>query len=215
VKLNVSKSGLSTTIGGRGLSVNVGKRGTYLNAGLPGTGLSMRERLDKPAPRSTSASASIRPPSKQPLNDNPSQVAGLTSSSMPFWRSWFTPGYRRGRQSFLAGILIMWGLLLCALFLWMGTLPVPGSPELSSVPQAGVVVPLALVFAWVQAMLVIQRLRDTGLPPWPAFAGLVGLAIFLWPGALLALGVLALWPSKAEPLAPQVRVEPRFTASGV
>ncbi len=84
VKLNVSKSGLSTTIGGRGLSVNVGKRGTYLNAGLPGTGLSMRERLDKPAPRSTSASASIRPPSKQPLDDNPSQGVGPTSSSVPF-----------------------------------------------------------------------------------------------------------------------------------
>ena len=45
VRLNVSRSGLSASIGPRGLSVTVGKRGTYLNAGAPGTGLSVRERL--------------------------------------------------------------------------------------------------------------------------------------------------------------------------
>lgn len=45
VRLNISKSGFSTTIGGRGASVNVGKSGTYMNAGIPGTGLSMREKI--------------------------------------------------------------------------------------------------------------------------------------------------------------------------
>ena len=51
VRLNVSRSGVSTTVGGRGASVNVGKRGTYVNAGIPGSGISMRERLDRPTRR--------------------------------------------------------------------------------------------------------------------------------------------------------------------
>ena len=46
VTLNLSKSGVSAT---------VGKRGTYLNAGLPGTGIYSRPRLDKPAGRRRSA----------------------------------------------------------------------------------------------------------------------------------------------------------------
>ena len=40
VKLNISKSGLSTSIGGPGATVNFSKRGTRRTVGLPGTGLS-------------------------------------------------------------------------------------------------------------------------------------------------------------------------------
>ncbi len=47
VRLNISKTGISGTIGPRGASVNVGKKGVYANAGLPGTGLSTRTRLDR------------------------------------------------------------------------------------------------------------------------------------------------------------------------
>jgi len=47
VRVNFSKSGMSTTIGGRGLSVNIGKKGTYLNTGIPGTGLYDRTRISK------------------------------------------------------------------------------------------------------------------------------------------------------------------------
>ena len=39
VRVNFSKSGVSTTIGGKGLSVNVGGKGAYLNTSIPGTGL--------------------------------------------------------------------------------------------------------------------------------------------------------------------------------
>lgn len=45
VKLNISKSGISTTLGAKGASVNVGKKGAHLNAGLPGTGLSSRTKI--------------------------------------------------------------------------------------------------------------------------------------------------------------------------
>lgn len=45
VRINLSKSGISTTIGPRGASINIGKNGTYLNTGIPGTGLYMREKI--------------------------------------------------------------------------------------------------------------------------------------------------------------------------
>lgn len=45
VKLNLSKSGVSTTIGGKGGSFNIGKRGAFVNAGIPGTGVSYRAKV--------------------------------------------------------------------------------------------------------------------------------------------------------------------------
>ena len=46
VRLNFSRSGVSTSIGVRGATVTLGPQGTYANVGLPGTGLSYRTRLD-------------------------------------------------------------------------------------------------------------------------------------------------------------------------
>jgi hypothetical protein len=46
VKINVSKSGISSSFGVKGLSVNIGKNGAYLNTGIPGTGISNRVKLD-------------------------------------------------------------------------------------------------------------------------------------------------------------------------
>ncbi len=40
VRINLSKSGVSTSIGGRGAWLTVGRRGTRATVGLPGTGLS-------------------------------------------------------------------------------------------------------------------------------------------------------------------------------
>lgn len=45
VRLNVSRRGVSATVGAGPFSVNVGPRGAYANASIPGTGLSYRERL--------------------------------------------------------------------------------------------------------------------------------------------------------------------------
>lgn len=47
--VNLSKSGLSSTIGIRGFSFNTGSKGTFLNVGLPGTGFYDRIRLDNPS----------------------------------------------------------------------------------------------------------------------------------------------------------------------
>jgi hypothetical protein len=45
VNINLSRSGLSTTVGPRGANVNIGKNGSYLNTGIPGTGLYNRNRI--------------------------------------------------------------------------------------------------------------------------------------------------------------------------
>lgn len=45
VTLNLSNSGISTTVGVKGASINFGKNGTYLNTGIPGTGFYNRTKL--------------------------------------------------------------------------------------------------------------------------------------------------------------------------
>jgi Protein of unknown function (DUF4236)/Bacterial SH3 domain len=40
VRLNISRSGVSTTLGPNGASINLGKRGTRTTVGIPGTGIS-------------------------------------------------------------------------------------------------------------------------------------------------------------------------------
>ena len=58
VRLNLSKSGLSCSIGGAPVTLNVGPRGVYGTASLPGTGISYKQKFggseahqpDSPAP---------------------------------------------------------------------------------------------------------------------------------------------------------------------
>jgi hypothetical protein len=45
VRLNLSKGGISGSVGPRGADINIGKHGVTTNAGLPGTGLSYRQKL--------------------------------------------------------------------------------------------------------------------------------------------------------------------------
>ena len=45
VYLNLSKSGISTSIGIRGANLTLGKTGAYLNTGIPGTGIYQRQKL--------------------------------------------------------------------------------------------------------------------------------------------------------------------------
>src|ERR1700743_2731232 len=45
LRLNLSKSGVSGSVGPRGADVNFGRHGVTPNAGIPGTGLSYRSKL--------------------------------------------------------------------------------------------------------------------------------------------------------------------------
>ncbi|HET6390168.1 DUF4236 domain-containing protein [Hyphomicrobium sp.] len=42
VRINLSKTGVSGSLGGKGATVNVGRRGQMVTLGIPGTGLSYR-----------------------------------------------------------------------------------------------------------------------------------------------------------------------------
>ncbi len=45
VRANLSKSGVSASVGPRGADVNIGRDGVTANAGIPGTGLSYRQKI--------------------------------------------------------------------------------------------------------------------------------------------------------------------------
>lgn len=54
INLNVSKSGVSSSIGGNGFSVTTGKKGTYVNTSIPGTGIYDRKKISGSTSNSSS-----------------------------------------------------------------------------------------------------------------------------------------------------------------
>lgn len=78
VRLNFSRSGVSTTVGVRGASMTLGQQGAHLNLGLPGTGLSYRTRISPPAskPLRVAEPASLWPePQRPPSRGGPGVAA--------------------------------------------------------------------------------------------------------------------------------------------
>lgn len=73
IRLNISKSGISTSLGPRGASLTVGKRGIYANTGIPGTGMSYRTRLDKKA--SGRADTESKTPTQKKAKSQTSPIA--------------------------------------------------------------------------------------------------------------------------------------------
>ena len=53
LRLNLSKSGPSVSVGGRGAWLTFGKKGTRATVGIPGTGMSWSEKIDSPNPQSS------------------------------------------------------------------------------------------------------------------------------------------------------------------
>ena len=79
VRLNLSKSGLSASIGAAPFTVNVGPRGVYGTASLPGTGISYRQQLGGSAPHQPDVS-----PSRSPATPSfPSIVSPPTLPAVP------------------------------------------------------------------------------------------------------------------------------------
>jgi hypothetical protein len=75
IKLNISKSGLSTTIGKPGARINISGRGTRGTIGIPGTGVSYSENLS-----STSSSHST-----QQAMESQSPKAGVGFGGLLVW----------------------------------------------------------------------------------------------------------------------------------
>lgn len=53
VKINLSKSGISTSLGVKGATVNLSKRGTRVTTGIPGTGISSSKLYKSKTKQST------------------------------------------------------------------------------------------------------------------------------------------------------------------
>src|SRR4051812_12517690 len=84
VRLNLSKSGLSASIGGAPLTLNIGQRGVYGTASLPGTGLSVRHRFGGQAELSPNASTGFLPSTPalpQSVATAPSPIEEVKSAS--------------------------------------------------------------------------------------------------------------------------------------
>ena len=45
IHLNISKGGVSTSVGPKGAKINIGRNGTYLNTSILGTGLYSRQKI--------------------------------------------------------------------------------------------------------------------------------------------------------------------------
>jgi hypothetical protein len=86
LRLNLSKSGLSASIGGAPFTFNVGPRGVMGTASIPGTGISYRQHFgsvpqaDTPPPHSPSPSYFPAPPELQP-SQNSAPVEQIHSAS--------------------------------------------------------------------------------------------------------------------------------------
>jgi hypothetical protein len=60
LRLNLSKSGTSVSVGGRGAWLTFGKKGTRATVGIPGTGMSWSEKIEEPAPEGQQPSIILR-----------------------------------------------------------------------------------------------------------------------------------------------------------
>ncbi len=66
LRLNLSKSGVSTSVGGRGAWLTFGKRGTRATVGLPGTGLSYTTTVPPHRSEPTASTSAPEPVSEPP-----------------------------------------------------------------------------------------------------------------------------------------------------
>src|ERR1700688_2773697 len=82
LRLNLSKGGLSASIGGAPFTLNVGPRGLYGTASIPGTGISFRQRLtNEPDSQPLTEPRPQSPLSHQTAPPDPSALREIRSAS--------------------------------------------------------------------------------------------------------------------------------------
>ena len=114
VHLNVSRSGISTSIGVRGASFTFGKQGTYMNTGIPGSGISWRQRIDTGTGQHQDYSSGAEATTMAP-------APPVHHHHLPWWKIllWFVTASIAGKTQndtvmgiFWAAWFIYWGFLL-------------------------------------------------------------------------------------------------------
>lgn len=79
VRLNFSRSGISTTVGVRGATMTLGPRGTHANVGIPGSGISYRTKVSGPPSRRATSAAPA--PVAPPILPSPSPASSPTTDA--------------------------------------------------------------------------------------------------------------------------------------
>lgn len=83
IKVNFSKSGVSTTLGGKGFSVSTSSRGTYVNRSIPGTGLYSRQKIGGRSSKKSTKKSSAKvhsSGSRSTKNSSPASSSSRTSA---------------------------------------------------------------------------------------------------------------------------------------
>ena len=76
VWLNVGKSGVSTSVGGKGITVNLGKRGTRTTVSVPGTGLSYTNTTGSARKPALGAERETTEADAEPIHPEPTGAEG-------------------------------------------------------------------------------------------------------------------------------------------
>lgn len=116
VKLNLSKSGVSTTVGPRGVHFTFSKRGIRRSIGIPGTGLSEVDYIKK---NGTATEQEKREVAEERREKNAEESPGAreqtrTAVSEPGHDSRRTPGREgpKARSSSLRNALVLFSILI-------------------------------------------------------------------------------------------------------
>lgn len=200
VRLNFSRSGVSTSIGGRGATMTLSRRGTYANLGVPGTGLSWRGRIDGGKGRSDKRVASnapkpraVAPTSGTDALDRAHMLAdqrsgvrdGFQASNRTLDGDLLVVGPTAPRQSRARFGRLRFGVI--ALLLGAAAFGALWAHDAGPGPGAfsddALLVSL-LILGGAAAFVIAARSRDIGITPWVTFAG-IGLALWLFPMALV------------------------------
>lgn len=127
VHINLSKSGISTSLGVKGASVNIGKRGTYLNTSIPGTGIYGRQKLI--GKKKTTSSISTVADTREKMSINYRNVDSQKHPLAAFL-SLLLPGLGQlTKEELFKALLIwivggfisilFWSTVIVPLFLWL------------------------------------------------------------------------------------------------
>lgn len=77
VRINVGKSGISTSIGVPGATLNVGNKGVHATVGIPGSGLSYRTKISSPK-------ITVSPGAGQGIEPDPSTPSNTPSNAQVY-----------------------------------------------------------------------------------------------------------------------------------
>lgn len=93
VKLNISKSGISTSVGKPGATLNFSKRGTRATVGIPGSGISYSQKIGGKSVRQTSSKRSL-----EDIRKDMMQQYGLTRSEIKRFEKKFRKNPKKYRN---------------------------------------------------------------------------------------------------------------------